>query len=257
MSKNIVLAHGILGFGDMPFVNYFNGVAEHLRAQGHKVLEPSVPPLGSIAERGKLLADAIRDWQKGEPIYIIAHSMGGLDARHAINHEPGIRERVLTLVTLGTPHKGSPVADQFVTGAGQLLQYIPEPLANLLRRSAPAIPDLTTAAASRFDISTPYLSGTRYIHVAGDALQGGHTLLLFKLAQAIGRIPGNVINDGVVTQASALFHEQGHENLADWPVDHAGLIGWSVKALIPGFIRRWFNMPLPHIARYDEIVAML
>jgi len=37
--------------------------------------------------------------------------MGGLDSRHAISLRLGLAERVLTLTTLGTPHRGTAFAD--------------------------------------------------------------------------------------------------------------------------------------------------
>ena len=42
-------------------------------------------------------------------MHLIAHSMGGLDARHMIVRE-GMAERVASLTTVGTPHNGTPVA---------------------------------------------------------------------------------------------------------------------------------------------------
>ena len=88
---NIVLVHGVLGFGrlpslvGLPVVRYFNGVAEHL-GRSHRVVEPSQNPIGSVAERGDQLAAEVARLQlgPGEKVHIIAHSMGGLDARHAI-----------------------------------------------------------------------------------------------------------------------------------------------------------------------------
>jgi triacylglycerol lipase len=53
----IVLAHGIFGFGNLTGgfspVNYFNGVAAHLRRQGHTVIAPQVNPIGSVPARGE------------------------------------------------------------------------------------------------------------------------------------------------------------------------------------------------------------
>ena len=51
----IILAHGILGFGNvigqlMP-INYFNGVAAHLSKNGHSVKSPQLNPIGSVEQR--------------------------------------------------------------------------------------------------------------------------------------------------------------------------------------------------------------
>ena len=247
--RTIVLAHGILGFGEFtfPFVNYFNGVAAHVhRRSGDTVIAPQVNPIGSVAHRGgQLAAEILGQPQAGGKLHIIAHSMGGLDARHAITHVAGVRERVATLVTIGTPHRGSPVADAIVKGSGPILDHVPRWLKEQLQGNSEALRDLTTAVASQFDAATPDAAGVRYVEVAGDASRGGEELFLFRLAAAIGQIEG--INDGVVTRASAL--RNGHEHLSDWPVDHAGEVGWSVTSNL---------LPSPaHLARYDAIVDAL
>jgi triacylglycerol lipase len=106
----------------------------------------------------------------------------------------------------------------------------------------------------RFDESTPDRDGVRYVEVAGDASRGGHELFLFQLAAVIGRLTGEV-NDGVVARDSAL--RDGHEHRDDWPVDHAGEVGWSFDSPLP----IEFDLPLvpppPHLARYDAIAAGL
>ncbi len=257
--QTIVLAHGILGFGSLPgmptLLNYFNGVATHLGQQGHTVIAPQVNPIGSIAQRGGQLADAILAVPSSqETLHVIAHSMGGLDARYALRNRPGVAERVKTLVTIGTPHRGSPVADAVVAHTGPLFVQIPKPLVALLETNAGGLRDLTTTVAGQFDDSTPDVERVRYIEVAGDASKGGHELLLFRLAKAIGQIKGEV-NDGVVTRSSAL--RAGTEHLDDWPVDHAGEIGWSLDPTSLFSFTRPLFAPPEHLARYDAIVQML
>ena len=78
---NMALAHGILGIGHVFGIplSYFNGVADHLRQQGHEVIEPSVSTIGSVAPRGNKLADAILGHFRAEDdVHVIAHSMGDL-----------------------------------------------------------------------------------------------------------------------------------------------------------------------------------
>ena len=80
---HIVLAHGILGFGHLSTLGhgiYSNGITALYCAAGHDVLEPAVDALGSLETRSKQLADAISKWPNDEPIHIVAHSMGGLNA---------------------------------------------------------------------------------------------------------------------------------------------------------------------------------
>ncbi len=257
--QTIVLAHGVLGFGALPgmplLLNYFNGVAAHLGRQGHTVIAPQVNPIGSVAQRGGQLAAAILAVPPSqERLNLIAHSMGGLDARFALRNVPGVAERVKTLVTIGTPHRGSPVADAVVAHTGPLFVQVPKPVVELLQTNAGGLRDLTTSVAGQFDDSTPDVDGVRYIEVAGDASMGGRELLLFKLAKVIGQIQGEV-NDGVVTRSSAL--REGTEHLDDWPVDHAGEIGWSLEPTSFFSFSRPLFAPPEHLARYDAIVQML
>lgn len=259
--STIILAHGLFGFGNLlpgvlsflPSVHYFNGVADHLRSPSQAVLEPQVNPIGSIQQRGDQLAEKILKQTKPEDrIHILAHSMGGLDARHALTNRDDVFKRVATLVTIGTPHLGSPVADALVSRSGPLLEHIPGPLRKILEINTGAIQELTTDFCTKFDHDTTDRPGIRYIKVAGDASRGNE-LLLFDLAAAIGQIEGE-INDGVVTRKSAL--RNGHQDLDDWPVDHAGEIGWT-KALLDPFSGRREQAMADHLARYDAIMRML
>ena len=257
----IVLAHGIFGFGDptggvLP-VHYFNGVGAHLRDR-YTVIEPSVDPTGYVADRGNALAEIILGHPDAQPpIHIIAHSMGGLDARYALAHSRELADLVVTLVTIGTPHRGSPVADALYDGSGPLRDAIsefPEPFRSQLALNTGALHDLTTDACKAFNASTQDLPHVQYIEVAGDASKGGHELYLFQFAKRIGGLTG--VNDGVVTKSSALRDGHGHTQLADWPVDHAGEIGWTAIS-VPFDL----GLPLlptpPHLARYDDIVALI
>src|SRR5882672_1946654 len=176
--STIVLAHGVLGFGDelpglfqlLPAIHYFNCVADHLREQGHNVLEPQVDPTGSIDKRGGQLADKIlKQTAPGTKVHILAHSMGGLDARFAIKNRSDLAGRVATLVTIGTPHRGSPVADAVANETGPLLNRIPHLLRQKLESNTEALRDLTTPVCSAFDDATPDAPSVRYINVAGDA----------------------------------------------------------------------------------------
>jgi triacylglycerol lipase len=254
--KTIVLAHGVLGFGNLVpgpgFINYFNGVALHLRHRGHTVIAPQVNPIGSVAQRGAQLAAAIvAQAPRDERVHILAHSMGGLDAREAITRVPGFSDRVATLVTIGTPHRGSPVADAIANRTDPLFSQIPPPLIHQLEHNAGALQNLTTEVCQRFDDNTPDVAGITYREVAGDASLGGHELFLFSLAEAIGRLKGEA-NDGVVSRSSALRNHP----LDVWPFDHAGEIGWSVRSPLPILVELPLIAP-PHLARYDDIVAIL
>jgi triacylglycerol lipase len=256
MSKGtIVLAHGLFGFGDLlpgfQAVNYFNGIKQLLKDQDWNVVAPSVNPVGSVEQRGEQLAAQIPQTNAGERLHIIAHSMGGLDARQALKAHDDLALRVTTLVTIGTPHKGSAVADALVGSGNALLAALLSMFPAKLKQETGAFESLTTKACERFNATTPDRKNVRYINVAGDASRSGNELPFFKLAARIGGF-SDVTNDGVVTRDSAL--RDGNEHLDDWPVDHLGEIGWSTSTVGPGGKEEAVEQ---HLLRYKAILNVL
>src|SRR6266481_3623095 len=112
---NLVLSHGIFGFASLLGIDYFNGVREHLtnKFPELRILVTQVPPDGTIevrgTELGKQIGKALEPGgalNSGEPVHIIAHSMGGLDARFLLSpdNRENMADRIISLTTIGTPH---------------------------------------------------------------------------------------------------------------------------------------------------------
>src|SRR5438067_2419985 len=84
----VVLAHGLLGFEKIGFGGvhreYFRGVRARLEAMGATVHVVKVSAFGSVEQRAKELAAAVNTLD-ARRVNVIAHSMGGLDARYAIS----------------------------------------------------------------------------------------------------------------------------------------------------------------------------
>jgi triacylglycerol esterase/lipase EstA (alpha/beta hydrolase family) len=109
----IVLLHGAAGFDRIGPLDYYFRVAGDLVDAGHDVFTTEVSPLQTIEVRAGQLAeqiDAILDQTGAGRVHLIAHSQGGLDARFLIS-SLGYGDRVATLTTISTPHRGSRVAD--------------------------------------------------------------------------------------------------------------------------------------------------
>lgn len=107
----IVLAHG---FDASPTNRWgYHGVAEALRADGHRVVVAAVPPYDAPAVRARHLArfvDEALAASGAARVNVVAHSMGGLDARVLIS-ALGYGDRVASLTTISSPHRGTRVAD--------------------------------------------------------------------------------------------------------------------------------------------------
>ena len=82
-----------------------------LAAQGEVVDTPAVDPFNDSDYRGAQLLVAVQQFLAetgAAKVNIIGHSQGGLDARVVANLRPDL---VASVVTISTPHHGSPVGD--------------------------------------------------------------------------------------------------------------------------------------------------
>jgi triacylglycerol lipase len=196
---------------------YFRGVREQLEANGHRVYVTRVSAFAGVRHRAEQLAEqlaAIED----KKVNIIAHSMGGLDARYAISRL-GLAERVASLTTIGTPHYGTPLADTSL-----IMRELPLlGRALLLGLGLDGIHDLTTTQMAAFNASVPDAHRVRYASYSG-WVSGGigdvHALLAPGFTYLTRRTGDN---DGMVPAAS----QRWGEVLGDVNADHWAQIGWS------------------------------
>jgi len=67
----------------------------------------------SIEHRARELDERLKNVFPGEKINLLGHSMGGLDIRYFTSvFDKG--ERVASVTTIGTPNKGTAIADHFL-----------------------------------------------------------------------------------------------------------------------------------------------
>jgi triacylglycerol lipase len=236
----IVLIHGLFGFDRMrmgPWVltHYFHGVPEAMREAGNRVLVARLSPTGGIATRAEQLEQFLEREAPAEAVHLFGHSMGGLDARYLISRR-GWADRVLSLTTLGTPHRGSPFADWALARLGRLVR----PLFDFLALPRAAFDDLTVAACRRFNEETPDAPGVRYFSVAGRHESHWLNRTWEFTARVVRRAEGP--NDGVVSLASARWGE----SCEVWEGDHMNLINWP---------QPW--VPAPRRNRIPSYAALL
>ncbi len=130
---------GMFGFGNLAGYDYFHhlreGLEQRYRAAGIPVVFEDVPtpPTSSLRERARVLATTVGHTTSGTgPIHLIGHSTGGLDARLVLSPLINLRlptelmnwtRRVRSLITINTPHYGTPVASYFATVSGTRVLY--------------------------------------------------------------------------------------------------------------------------------------
>lgn len=104
-------------------LHYFRGIESFLEADGFDAHATFVRFANSLADRSSDLraeVERILAETKAAKVHIIAHSMGGLDARAAIARL-GVGEKVASLTTIGTPHHGTSFADYKLKRGGDKL----------------------------------------------------------------------------------------------------------------------------------------
>jgi triacylglycerol lipase len=220
----VVLVHGLFGFSKLQVMgvtlaDYFPGIPEYYSAAGNRVLVPHLSATRGVSNRAEELKQFIDKESPGEPVHLMAHSMGGLDARYMISCL-GMAERVLTLTTLGTPHRGSSFADWGI----RRLERVVKPILELFDFPYQAFYDLTTQKCQEFNESVPDAPGVRYFSVAGQHPNNGWKARMTLLHQFVRRTEGP--NDGIVSVSSAKYGE----SCELWEGDHLHLVNWPDPA---------------------------
>lgn len=227
----VILHHGILGFPEQQIgplrLRYYRGIDAAIERRGNRVLITRVHPTASVACRAGELRDFVLrklDSLGASKAILIAHSMGGLDARYAITHL-GLSDRIAALLTVSAPHRGSSVADWWKLHIGSRLGGFR--LARSLGLNIEAVHDLTLDACCDFNRATPDVAGVRYYSVG--SARPWHRIPAFAIPswRIIHKAEGD--NDGLVSARSA---EWG-KSLGVWPADHWHTINhrmvWEIK----------------------------
>jgi triacylglycerol lipase len=218
----IVLAHGLLGFDEMGVwplrAHYFRQIPTRLGEVGCEVHRARVARSASIARRAQELAVCVGA-MPAKHVTIIAHSMGGLDARYAISRL-GIGNKVAALITIGTPHWGTPIADvgtrllDHGLGAKKLLA--------LVGVDTEAFHDLTSVRMAAFNRDVQDVRGVVYACVVGTA-KSKLRLNPLLLPSYLYLLEHAGPNDGLVPASS----QRWGEVFAEIEADHWAQIGWG------------------------------
>lgn len=134
-TAQVFLVPGAFGFQTIAGLPYFGGgvkqlLRERLEALGitARVHALDTLPTASIESRARYLGERIAALapEDDSPIYLVGHSTGGLDARvllspSALPELAPVRARVVSLISVSAPHRGTPLAEMFLRVEGQKL----------------------------------------------------------------------------------------------------------------------------------------
>ena len=215
----IVLHHGFMGYGDFAAgpvkVSYFGRIGRAIAGRGHPLIASWVHPTAGIATRARQLKETILRQldilgRPHERMIIVAHSMGGLDARHMICRL-GMDDRVAALLTVTTPHRGSPFADFSVLHLGRLGALRMLGAAGIDTQAAN---DLTTRSCRKFNEHNPDSPKVKYFSIS--AARPWRLIPAFALASYKVVYDAEGDNDGLVSVKSSTWGT----HLGVWPADH-------------------------------------
>ena len=282
----IILAHGIARFDvlrervkdelDLPDnplddeLHYFRNVRAHLNNNGFvSVFATNVDFAGSVNLRAAQLkqkTDEVLASTGAEKVHIIAHSMGGLDARRMIV-DLGMADRVASLTTIGTPHLGTILADHVVTNGGSLLIDF---LRKAIHIDLDGFADLTTSACMQFNAraldSEARNDVTYQVH---SSFERGSDMFIPLVPSWLFIRDHEGRNDGLVSVTSQMWSseliasdgtaKQIRQNEFPIPADHLNEVGWwdLAEAVNPIFAGSLHNQKSNYELRIKNIYLQI
>ncbi len=233
----VVFAHGMAGFNSLAGVNYWYQIPEALAAGGATVFVTKQASFNSSDVRGEQFRQQVLGILAltGAPrVNIMGHSHGGQSIRYALATLPS--GTVASVTSIGSPHKGSPVADLIqqvannpslggltgalstaVNGLGSLINLLSGNDPALKQDSLAGLASLSTAGSAefnaRFPLGVPATACGEGSYTARGAQlyswsgTGGVTNALDPLDQGLNalKIVFKEPSDGLVGQCSSHF----------------------------------------------------
>jgi triacylglycerol lipase len=253
----IVLAHGLFGFDAIGPADYFFGVASALRRDGATVITTQQSAANSSEARGEQLLAELRRLKAAhghQKFNLIGHSHGGHTIRYVAAVAP---ELVASVTTVGTPHRGTVVADALyavtqATSTTPLAAGIADALASIIsaisgaprlpQNSEAALRSLSTAGSQAFNQRFPsgapttacgsgasVVNGVRYYSAGGTSVVTNLLDVDSSLSITSVLFLGKA-NDGLVERCSSRWGTVLRDN---YPWNHLdevnqtfGLRGW-------------------------------
>ena len=214
-----------IGLGPDARRPYFRGIPDILRAAGQPGPGDPGPPDRRGRPGGPSAGRADPAGFPDEPVHLIGHSMGGLDAR-ALLADPAWAGRILSLTTIATPHLGSAIADFAKLRVGRIYRLL-----DAAGDRPPRLPRRDPAGRrGEFNRRIPPPAGSPASASRATPPPTDVCWPLRRLHAALSELEGP--NDGLVSVESAtgLRHPP-----ADWPVDHLRQMNWlAPEAQRPG-----------------------
>jgi len=187
----VVFVHGMAGFirvGDVLGLDYWYQILPDLARNGANTWATRVSPFNSTEVRGEQLAQQVEEILAitgSQKVNLIGHSHGGPTSRYVAGIMP---TQVASVTAVGSPQKGSPVANVILSIEGTPLQG---PLVSVVNLFSKAI---------------VWAQGLNPKELPHDALAGGKSLTIEGSAQFNSKFPMGV---GTTACGEGAYQEKG------------------------------------------------
>lgn len=205
----VVLVHGIAFRDKTIMIKYWGDIPGALEKNGASVYTGGQDAYGTIAENALTLKKNILTVLAktgGSKVNIVAHSRGGIEARYMISML-GMEDRVASLTTVATPHRGSTMADIIMKRMhdSSIFPALIDFYAKIIGDESPsgynAGTELTTAKMKEFNLKVRDSGSVYYQSYAGAIDDKFGSFPWRKMYDAVKKYEGE--NDGLVSVDSA------------------------------------------------------
>ena len=231
----VVLMHGFGVLAGLRRGGHLYAAAAEMRMRGVWAYAPNVAPYNTVSVRAEMWKERLThvlEETGADRLNIIAHSMGGLDARYLITCK-NLHSRVATLTTVSTPHRGTYIAT-FIETRPERVREIVADLAEWIGAQAvdgeadfrTAISELTPEHITlQFNRDVPDHPDVLYQSYGAAAGRGTSvpTNPFLRLGNSL-LYSEEGLNDGIVSVSSAKWGEY----LGTIEADHAAQVGLSI-----------------------------
>lgn len=250
----IILLHGI-AFRDNMIFSSWGHVPDFLRRGGALVFLGGLGAWNSYIQNAQSLKTRIAEVlveTGARKVNLIAHSKGGLDARYMISRL-GMGDKVASLTTVSTPHRGSAFADvatKLTPDEHGLAYGIVDLLGKLMGdkgpQSALAIAELTRANMEKFNAETPDAEGVHYQSFGTRMTSLLDDPLFVPSYEIVKKYEGE--NDGMVSVSSCQWGNfrgilEGHGS----GISHLQITG-AVRDVVSGI-----NIPMWYVGMVQDL----
>ena len=234
MKYPVILVHGIV-IKDFLFIKAFGKIEKILKKEGYLVFTSKTDGFGSIENNASILKMQIEEILKKyqvDKVNIIAHSKGGLDSKHMIKHL-NMEDKVASLTTLCTPHKGSKIADNILKLPNWIIKFIAFWINLFYKICRDKKPDCITVAKQLSTINsieeeTFFYSNKVYCQSYSTTLKKSRDDFIMGIPLLFSKRFEKDYSDGLVSKESSKF-ENYRGDCLDESISHSEIIDYSLS----------------------------